>query len=160
MSDEKEYNAIAQANTPNFNYLWNNFPHAVLEASGSAVGLPEGQISGSETGHLNIGAGKDYPSRPGKINKSIEDNMLEKNPTLVRAFEKVKKYNSTLHIKGLVSPGGVHSSSDHLYALINLAKRRARQESSFTLLPTDGTLRPKAPRNILKNWKSFAKIPA
>lgn len=123
LSDEKEYNAIAQAKTPNFDELWNNFPHAVLEASGSAVGLPEGQISGSETGHLNIGAGRIIHQGLEKINKSIEDNMLEKNPTLVRAFEKVKKYNSTLHIKGLVSPGGVHSSSDHLYALINLAKK-------------------------------------
>ena len=58
LSDDMEYNAIAQAQTPNFNYLWNNFPHTKLEASGSAVGLPEGQISGSETGHISIGAGR------------------------------------------------------------------------------------------------------
>ena len=70
LSDEKEYNAIAQANTPNFNYLWNNFPHAVLEASGSAVGLPEGQISGQRNRASQYRRGKDYPSRPGK-NKQI-----------------------------------------------------------------------------------------
>mgnify|MGYP001572510392 FL=1 len=123
LSDEKEYNAIAQAKTPNFDWLWNTFPHSELEASGSAVGLPEGQISGSETGHLNIGAGRIVHQGLEKINKDIEYNLLGKNPLLIQVFEKVKKYNSTLHIKGLVSPGGVHSSSDHLYALISLAKK-------------------------------------
>ena len=114
LSDDTEYNAIAQAKTPNFNYLWNNFPHTKLEASGSAVGLPKGQISGSETGHISIGAGRIVYQGLEKINKAIEDNLLEKNPLLVQVFEKVKKYNSALHIKGLVSPGGGHSRCGHL----------------------------------------------
>ncbi|KKT20845.1 MAG: 2,3-bisphosphoglycerate-independent phosphoglycerate mutase [Parcubacteria group bacterium GW2011_GWB1_43_8] len=123
LSDDMEYNAIAQAQTPNFNYLWNNFPHSVLEASGKVVGLPEGQMGNSEVGHLNIGAGRIVYQDLEKINKEIEENLLEKNPLLTQVFEKVKKHNSTLHIKGLVSPGGVHSHSNHLYALIDLAKK-------------------------------------
>ena len=123
LSDEKEYNAIAQAKTPNFDELWNNFPHSRLEASGKSVGLPEGQMGNSEVGHLNIGAGRIVYQDLEKINKAIEDNLLEKNPILSQAFEKTKKFNSTLHIKGLISPGGVHSHMNHLYALINLAKK-------------------------------------
>ena len=143
----KKYNAIAQAKTPNFDWLWNTFPHSELEASGSAVGLPEGQISGSETGHLNIGAGRIVHQGLEKINKDIEYNLLGKNPLLIQVFEKVKKYNSTLHIKGLVSPGGVHSSSDHLYALISLAKK-AGVPRVFIHAFTDGRDTPqKAPKN-------------
>ena len=76
LSDDMEYNAIAQAQTPNFNYVWNNFPHTAWEASGSAVGLPKGQISGSETGHISIGAGRIVYQGLEIINKAIEDNLL------------------------------------------------------------------------------------
>ena len=155
LSDEKEYNAIVQARTPNFNYLWNNFPHTVLEASGSAVGLPEGQISGSETGHISIGAGRIVYQGLEKINKAIEDNLLEKNPLLIQVFEKVKKYNSTLHIKGLVSPGGVHSRSDHLYALINLAKK-AGAPRVFVHAFTDGRDTP--PKSAEKYIEELDKV--
>ncbi|MCK6462287.1 MAG: 2,3-bisphosphoglycerate-independent phosphoglycerate mutase [Candidatus Pacebacteria bacterium] len=123
LSDDKKYNAIAQAKTPNFNYLWNNFPHCELEASGKAVGLPEGQMGNSEVGHMNIGAGRVVYQDLEKINKAVEEKILEKNPLLAAAFEKAKKFNSTVHIKGLVSPGGVHSHIRHLYALIDLAKK-------------------------------------
>ena len=109
LSDDKKYNAIAQAKTPNFDELWNNFPHSKLEASGKAVGLPEGQMGNSEVGHLNIGAGRIVYQDLEKINKAIEEDIFGKNPLLAQVFEKVKKYNSTLHIKGLVSSGGVHS---------------------------------------------------
>lgn len=157
LSDEKEYNAIAQAKTPNFDYLWNNFPHSKLDASGKAVGLPEGQISGSETGHINIGAGRIIYQGLEKINKSIEDNLLEKNPTLVKAFKKVKKYNSTLHIKGLVSPGGVHSSSEHLYALISLAKK-AGAPRVFIHAFTDGRdTPPKSAEKYIKELEDICK---
>ena len=155
LSDDMEYNAIAQAKTPNFNYLWNNFPHTKLEASGSAVGLPEGQISGSETGHLNIGAGRIVYQGLEKINKAIEDNLLEKNPLLVQVFEKVKKYNSTLHIKGLISPGGVHSHSAHLYALINLAKK-AGVPRIFIHAFTDGRDTP--PKSAEKYIEELEKV--
>jgi len=155
LSDEKEYNAIAQAKTPNFNYLWNNFPHSVLEASGKAVGLPEGQISGSETGHVNIGAGRIVYQGLEKINKAIGDNLLEKNPFLIQIFEKVKKHNSTLHIKGLVSPAGVHSHSDHLYALIDLAKK-AMVPRIFIHAFTDGRDTP--PKSAEKYIEDLEKV--
>jgi len=157
LSDEKKYNAIAQAETPNFDYLWNNFPHTKLEASGSAVGLPEGQMGNSEVGHLNIGAGRIVYQDLEKINKAIEDNLLEKNPLLVKVFEKVKKYNSTLHIKGLVSPGGVHSHTDHLYALINLAKK-AGAPRIFIHAFTDGRdTPPKSAEKYIEELENVCK---
>ena len=155
LSDDIKYNAIAQAKTPNFDYLWDNFPHTALEASGSAVGLPKGQISGSETGHISIGAGRIVYQGLEKINKAIEDNLLEKNPLLIQVFEKVKKYNSTLHIKGLVSPGGVHSRSDHLYALINLAKK-AGTPRVFVHAFTDGRDTP--PKSAEKYIEELEKV--
>lgn len=157
LSDEKKYNAIAQAKTPNFDYLWNNFPHCKLEASGKAVGLPEGQISGSETGHLNIGAGRIVYQGLEKINKAIEENLLGKNPVLESIFEKVKKYNSTLHIKGLVSPGGVHSHEQHLYALINLAKK-AGVPRVFVHAFTDGRdTPPKSAEQYMEKLENVCK---
>ena len=90
LSDEKEYNAIVQAQTPNFDELWDNFPHSRLEASGKSVGLPEGQMGNNEVGHLNIGAGGIVYQDLEKINKAIEDNLLEKNPILSQVFEKIK----------------------------------------------------------------------
>lgn len=157
LSDEKEYNAIAQAKTPNFNYLWNSFPHSKLEASGKSVGLPEGQMGNSEVGHLNIGAGRIVYQGLEKINKAIENNLLEKNPALVKAFEKVKKYNSALHIKGLVSPGGVHSSSEHLYALIRLAKKSGVQRI-FVHAFTDGRdTPPKSAEQYMEKLENVCK---
>lgn len=137
ISEDKKHNAIAQADTPNFNYLWNNFPHARLEASGRAVGLPEGQMGNSEVGHMNIGAGRVVYQDLEKINKAIEENLLEKNPALESAFNKAKKYNSTIHIKGLVSDGGVHSHIKHLHALLDLAKK-AGVSKVFIHAFTDG----------------------
>lgn len=157
LSEEKEYNAIAQSKTPNFDYLWNNFPHSVLEASGKAVGLPDGQMGNSEVGHLNIGAGRIVYQDLEKINKAIEENLLEKKPLLNQVFEKVKKYNSALHIKGLVSPGGVHSHERHLYALIDLAKK-AGVPSVFVHAFTDGKdTPPKSAEQYMENLEKVCK---
>lgn len=157
LSDKKEHNAIAQAKTPNFNYLWSNFPHSVLEASGKAVGLPEGQMGNSEVGHLNIGAGRIVYQDLEKINKEIEENLLEKNPLLNQVFEKVKKHNSVLHIKGLVSPGGVHSHEQHLYALIGLAKRAGVQRV-FVHAFTDGRdTPPKSAEQYMEKLETVCK---
>ena len=79
LSDDMEYNAIAQAQTPNFNYLWNNFPHSVLEASGKVVGLPEGQMGNSEVGHLTIGSGKIIYQHLPKITIAIRNGEFYKN---------------------------------------------------------------------------------
>ena len=157
LSDDKKYNAIAQARTPNFDELWNNFPHSKLEASGKAVGLPEGQMGNSEVGHLNIGAGRIVYQDLEKINKAIEEDIFGKNPLLAQVFEKVKKYNSTLHIKGLVSSGGVHSHANHLYSLINLAKK-AGVPRIFIHAFTDGRdTPPKSAEKYIEELENVCK---
>ena len=115
-------NAIKLAKTPNFNRFWHQFPHAILQASGKTVGLPESQMGTSEVNHVTIGAGRVIFQDLLRINKSIKDKSFFRNKAIIAAFEHVKKYNSTLHIKGLISPGGVHSHQEHVYALLKGAK--------------------------------------
>ncbi|MGZ0051872.1 2,3-bisphosphoglycerate-independent phosphoglycerate mutase [Brevibacillus gelatini] len=118
-------NAVAQANKPNFDRFWNEYPHATLEASGLAVGLPEGQMGNSEVGHLNIGAGRVVYQDLTRITKSIREGEFFENETLVAAFEHAKQNGKQLHLFGLLSDGGVHSHIEHLYALLELAKRQS-----------------------------------
>jgi len=115
-------NAIRQAKTPNFDRFWHQYPRAVLQAAGQAVGLPSGQMGTSEVNHMTIGAGRIIFQDLVRINKSIEDKSFFKNKAIITAFNHVKNNNSTLHVKGLLSPGGVHSHQDHLYALLKAAK--------------------------------------
>lgn len=120
----KDYpgNAITQAKTPNFDRMWKDYPTAVLQASGEAVGLPEGQMGNSEVGHFTIGAGQVSFQDLVKIKKAIDDGSFNKNPAFIKAFNHTKSNNSTLHIMGMVSPGGVHSHQDHISALVKAAK--------------------------------------
>ncbi|HPS21331.1 MAG TPA: 2,3-bisphosphoglycerate-independent phosphoglycerate mutase [Candidatus Paceibacterota bacterium] len=120
--EEKENNAIAEANLPFYNKLWQEFPHTLLKASGLAVGLPEGQMGNSEVGHMIIGAGKIIYTDLVRINKSIEDKSFFENETILKLFEHAKKNDSTFHALGLIGPGGVHAYSEHLFALIKAAK--------------------------------------
>ncbi|MDW0118421.1 2,3-bisphosphoglycerate-independent phosphoglycerate mutase [Sporosarcina thermotolerans] len=122
LRDEKFGNAVAQANTPNFDILWNNYPHSTLTACGEAVGLPDGQMGNSEVGHLNIGAGRIVYQSLTRINKSIKDGDFMTNTALLEAVEHAKKQGSSLHLMGLLSDGGVHSHYEHLFALLRLAK--------------------------------------
>ncbi len=121
---DPKINAVFKANTPNLDYLLTNFPWAKLTASGEAVGLPKGQMGNSEVGHLNIGAGRIVYQDIVRIDKSIEDGTFFKNKTLCSLIEKVKRNNSSLHLLGLVSDGGVHSHENHIYALLELAKKK------------------------------------
>ena len=123
-NENKEGNAVKQANTPNIDELMKKYPSAKIAASGLAVGLPEGQMGNSEVGHTNIGAGRIVYQELTRITKSIEDGDFFSNEELVNAIENCKKNNSKLHIIGLVSDGGVHSHNRHLYGLLELAKRR------------------------------------
>ncbi|MCG7345545.1 2,3-bisphosphoglycerate-independent phosphoglycerate mutase [Sporosarcina sp. ACRSL] len=120
--EERFGNAVAQAKTPNFDILWNEYPHSTLTACGEAVGLPEGQMGNSEVGHLNIGAGRIVYQSLTRINKSIKDGDFMTNPALLGAIEHVKQQDSSLHLMGLLSDGGVHSHYEHLFALLRLAK--------------------------------------
>jgi len=120
--EDEKYNAIKKANTPFFDYLWNEFPHSLLRTSGEAVGLPKGKMGNSEVGHMTIGAGRIINSDIQRINSAIKSGEIIKNTSLLQLFEHVSKHKSTLHIKGLLSPGGVHSHVEHLYAILKTAK--------------------------------------
>jgi 2,3-bisphosphoglycerate-independent phosphoglycerate mutase len=122
INERKEGNAIAAANTPNFDNYWNNYPHTKLSASGLDVGLPKGQMGNSEVGHMNIGAGRIIYQDFTRINKEIEEGTFFENPAFLNAIENVKKHNSDMHLFGLLSDGGVHSHIEHLEALLKLCK--------------------------------------
>lgn len=122
LNDNQRGNAIKLANTPNLDSLFEKYPNTIIHASGLDVGLPEGQMGNSEVGHLNIGAGRIVYQELTRISKSITDGDFYKNNTLIKAIENVKDNNSSLHLCGLLSDGGVHSHSTHLYALMELAK--------------------------------------
>ncbi|WP_281998480.1 2,3-bisphosphoglycerate-independent phosphoglycerate mutase [Priestia flexa] len=123
LRDEEKGNAVKHAKKPNFDRYWNEFPHATLQASGEAVGLPEGQMGNSEVGHLNIGAGRIVYQSLTRVNVAIREGEFEKNETLVAAVKHAKEKGTSLHLFGLLSDGGVHSHIEHLYALLRLAKK-------------------------------------
>ncbi len=117
-------NAISCANKPNLDRIFKENPITQLEASGLAVGLPDGQMGNSEVGHTNIGSGRIVYQDLTRITKSINDGDFYKNPAINNAIENAIKNNSSLHIMGLLSTGGVHSHITHLYALLKLAKQK------------------------------------
>ncbi len=121
---EKDGNAIRLARTPAFDALYGEFPHTVINTSGLAVGLPDGQMGNSEVGHMNMGSGRIVYQELTRINKSISDGDFFTNRALIDAIDKAKANGKALHLLGLTSPGGVHSSLDHAYALVELAKKR------------------------------------
>ncbi len=116
-------NAVAQANKPNYDRYWNKYPHTTLTACGEAVGLPEGQMGNSEVGHLNIGAGRIVYQDLTRISKSIREGEFYDNQTLLGAVRHAKSSGKKLHLYGLLSDGGVHSHIEHLFALLDLAKK-------------------------------------
>lgn len=126
--DAIEGNAIAQANLPNFRRLEKTYPHTFLQASGEAVGLPDGQMGNSEVGHLNMGAGRVVYQELTRISKAIKDGTLFKNPVLIEAMDHAHLHNKALHLVGLLSDGGVHSHIAHLFALLEMAKEQGLEE--------------------------------
>ena len=121
---EYEGNAIHLAKTPIFDRLMKEYPNTTVEASGLAVGLPEGQMGNSEVGHLNIGSGRIVYQELTKITKAIEDGSFFNKKEFLDAINNAQENNSKLHIMGLVSNGGVHSHNTHLYAFLELCKRQ------------------------------------
>ncbi len=130
-------NAISQAETPNMNRFLASYPHTQLGASGDSVGLPHGEVGNTETGHLNLGAGRIVYQDLQRINMSIADGTFFMNQTLLGAIEYAKSTGGNLHYMGLVGAGGVHSNIEHLYALIDMAKRN-NFDRVFLHLFTDG----------------------
>ena len=113
-------NAIEQGHTPNWHRCLKEYPHCLVQTSGLAVGLPEGQMGNSEVGHTNLGAGRVVMQDLPKIDLAIKDGSLKKNPVLLKLIEKLKENGKTCHLMGLMSPGGVHSSQHHIVALAGI----------------------------------------
>lgn len=135
--DVKEGNAYAKAKKPNLDYLMSEYPNSMLEASGTSVGLPTGQMGNSEVGHMNIGAGRIVYQPLQLITKGIEDGSILNNENICDVIKHVKANNSKLHIMGLISDGGIHSHIDHLMGLIDMCIKKGVSEIYFHLF-TDG----------------------
>ena len=128
LNDRADANAVAEAKTPVMDGLMKDYPFVPGNASGMAVGLPDGQMGNSEVGHLNMGAGRIVYQELTRITKEIQDGDFFKNPGLLEAVENCKKNNSALHMWGLVSDGGVHSHNTHIYGALELAKREGLEK--------------------------------
>lgn len=139
-------NAISLAKLTHLPNLWNLFPHSTLAASGEAVGLPKGEDGNTETGHLNIGAGKIVYQDLPRINMAIADGSFFQNSSFIYAIEHAKKHNSNVHLMGLIGSGGVHSNMEHLFALLWLCKNQ-NFDRVFIHIFTDG--RDSPPKSAL-----------
>lgn len=123
-TETAEHNAIHAARTPNWDRLWQENPHSWVDTSGIAVGLPSGQMGNSEVGHLNLGAGRVIYQDVTRISKAIDDGEFFENPSLLNAVDAAKSAGGAVHVVGLLSPGGVHSLDEHLFAMVRLAAER------------------------------------
>ena len=133
LSLKKKGNAFLNAEKPFLEYLWKNYPHSSLKASGTSVGLPEGQMGNSEVGHMNIGAGRIVYQPLELINRKIDDGTFFQNENILKVINHTKENKSKLHIMGLISDGGVHSSMKHLMSVIDLCKQNNIEQIYFHL---------------------------
>ncbi|MDY0346726.1 MAG: 2,3-bisphosphoglycerate-independent phosphoglycerate mutase, partial [Acholeplasma sp.] len=138
LAPESDSNSVTLAKKPNLDRILKDFPNSTLQASEEAVGLPEGQMGNSEVGHLNLGAGRVVYQSLTRINVSIKDGSFYENHAFLAAIEHVKKHNSKLHILGLAGDGGVHASSKHILALIDLATKHGLEQKTYYHAFLDG----------------------
>ncbi|PCI52904.1 MAG: phosphoglycerate mutase (2,3-diphosphoglycerate-independent) [Gammaproteobacteria bacterium] len=122
--EQSSSNAIQAANTPILDQLKSDYPNMLIQTSGMAVGLPDGQMGNSEVGHVNLGAGRVVYQDFTRITKAISDGEFSQTPALCTAVDKAVEKNKAVHIFGLLSPGGVHSHEEHIFAMMELAKKR------------------------------------
>ena len=137
ISEKIEGNAFLNAKKDTIDMLMSKYPHSVLQASGEYVGLPQNQMGTSEVGHMNFGAGRIVVQPLEQINKSIRSGEFFNNKELLNAINHAKENNSTLHVMGLLSDGGIHSSIDHLMALIDMCKKNDLYKVNYHIF-TDG----------------------
>lgn len=157
LTDKLDGNAVAAANKPNYDKYWKNYPHTTLGASGMAVGLPEGQMGNSEVGHLNIGAGRVVYQSLTKVTKSILDKDFFEKEALVEAVKNAKANGGALHLMGLLSPGGVHSHTEHVKGLVDLAKVHG-VEKLYIHAFTDGRdVPPSSAKEYVEELESYMK---
>ena len=152
---EKDNNAIALANTPCWNRLWASAEHTLINTSGKSVGLPEGQMGNSEVGHMNIGAGRIVYPDFSRIAQAILDGSFHENGELCKAIEAAKQNKRTLHIMGLLSPGGVHSHEDQFFETVRLAADRGAESIAIHVF-LDGRDTP--PRSAAPSLARMQKI--
>lgn len=152
---ETQGNGFALAKTPVFDELFKNYPHSIIQASGEFVGLPDKQMGNSEVGHLNIGAGFVVHTGISLINKAIKEKTFASNPKFIKAFDNSIKTNTSLQIIGLLSPGGVHSSEEHLFELIKAAGNYGVPQATIHII---GDGRDVAPASILSSIQKLENL--
>jgi 2,3-bisphosphoglycerate-independent phosphoglycerate mutase len=157
LSDKVDGNAVKAANKPNYDRYFNNYPHTQLNASGLSVGLPEGQMGNSEVGHLNIGAGRVIYQALTRITKSIEDGDFFENEALNKAVNNALENNSSLHLMGLLSPGGVHSHTEHVKGLIKLAKEKGVKKVYVHAFTDGRDVSPVSAKQYVEELENYMK---
>lgn len=155
--EDKKDNAIAQANKPTFDNIWSKYPHTTLDASAFAVGLPQGQMGNSEVGHMTIGAGRPLDQDLVRIYKAIDSGDFAKNESFQKLFAHVKENDSTLHVMGLVSPGGVHSHMAHLFAFLKVAKEAAINKIAIHVFTDGRDVPPQSASGYIKELEETIK---
>ena len=155
LNEIKKGNAWAQANTPTLDDLMKNYPNSKLAASGPKVGLPEGQIGNSEVGHLNIGAGQIVYTGLSLIRNAIDNDLFDENIAFNKSINHAKKNNSTIHVMGLLSPGGVHSLEEHLFEILKTLNKKGVKDVTVHAF-TDG--RDVAPRSCKPSFQKLTKV--
>lgn len=158
-SETTEHNAILAAQTPVMDKLWRDMPHALVHTSGMNVGLPDGQMGNSEVGHMNLGAGRIVYQEFTRITKAIQEGDFQHNTVLCQAVDQAVNADRSVHIMGLLSPGGVHSHEDHLVAMVELAASRgARQVYVHAFLDGRDTPPRSAEPSIQRLDKRLAEL--
>lgn len=155
LSEHTEGNAVKAARKPNLDRIFREYPNTVLDASGMSVGLPEGQMGNSEVGHLNIGAGRVVYQSLTRITKSIKDGDFFDNKALNDAVDNALKSNSSLHLMGLLSPGGVHSHTDHIKGLLKLCKTRGLSRVYMHAFLDGRDVPPSSAKEYISDMESF-----
>ena len=157
--EDASANAIYHANTPVLDELKANYPNMLINTSGMAVGLPEGQMGNSEVGHVNLGAGRTVYQDFTRITKAIADDEFQQNPALCRAVDLATEQNKAVHIFGLLSPGGVHSHEDHIIAMIALAHARGANKIYLHAFLDGRDTPPRSAQNsLLKAQEKFSEL--
>lgn len=155
--EDTQCNAVSQAKKPNFDRYWAAYPNTLLTASGEAVGLPEGQMGNSEVGHLNIGAGRIVYQDLTRISKSIREGEFYENETILNAMRHAKDNGKKLHLYGLLSDGGVHSHIQHLFALLDLAKKQDISEVYIHAFLDGRDVAPDSARSYMEQLQEHIK---
>lgn len=156
-SENSDHNAIAKAKTPQWDAWWRTEPHTLLNASGQPVGLPAEQMGNSEVGHMHLGAGRMIPQDFTRINHAIADGSFEKNTVFKHMFNQLEQTHKTLHVFGLLSPGGVHSHENHLFAFLKLCTTRNIKNIALHLFLDGRDTPPKSAQTSLLRLNNHIK---